>query len=149
MLVSPQAERAKVSILPVDVRGDVMVDADMRAMKQVIVNLLANAVKFTAAGGEIKVCCREEDGTLHVSVRDSGIGIAEELLESVFEAFHQGDAKLARQYGGTGLGLSVCRGLVEMHGGRIWLESTRNIGTTVFFHLPKRNSATTDVEHAA
>ncbi len=149
MLVKPQAERAKVSILPVDVGGDVLVDADMRAIKQVIVNLLANAVKFTPGGGEIKVCCHEEGGAVHVKIRDSGIGIAQELQESVFEAFHQGDAKLARQYGGTGLGLSVCRRLVEMHGGRIWLESTPNLGTTVFFHFPKRNSATTNVEHAA
>ena len=149
MLVSPQAERAKVSILPVDVEGDVTVDADMRAIKQVIVNLLANAVKFTPGGGEIKVSCREEDGAVHVRVQDSGIGIAAELQESVFEAFHQGDAKVARQFGGTGLGLSVCRRLVEMHGGRIWLESKQNTGTTVFFHLPKRHSATNNVEHAA
>ena len=149
MLVNPQAERAKVSILPVDVRGDVTVDADMRAIKQVIVNLLANAVKFTPGGGDIEVRCHEEDGAVHVRVQDSGIGIATELQESVFEAFHQGDAKVARQFGGTGLGLSVCRRLVEMHGGRIWLESKQNIGTTVFFHLPKRNIATDAVEHAA
>ena len=144
-LVRPQAERAKVSILPVDVKGDVTVDADMRAIKQVIVNLLANAVKFTPGGGEIEVRCYEENDIVHVRVRDSGIGIAEDLLESVFEAFHQGDAKLARQYDGTGLGLSVCRRLVEMHGGRIRLESTPNVGTTAFFHLPKRKRATADV----
>ena len=149
MLVNPQAERAKVAILPINVEGDATVDADMRAIKQVIVNLLANAVKFTPAGGEIKVYCHEEDGAVHVRVQDSGIGIAAELQESVFEAFHQGDAKVARQYGGTGLGLSVCRRLVEMHGGRIWLKSTPKIGTTVFFHLPKRNSATANVENAA
>jgi PAS domain S-box-containing protein len=149
MLVHPQAERAKVTILPVDVVGDVTIDGDMRAIKQVIVNLLANAVKFTPAGGEIAVRCAEEGGAVHVRIRDSGIGIAMELLESVFEAFHQGDAKLARQFGGTGLGLSVCRRLVELHGGRIWLESTQNIGTTVFFHLPKRISAAAGVEHAA
>ena len=149
VLVGPQAERAKVSILPIVVGGDVTVDADMRALKQVIVNLLANAVKFTPGGGEIEVCCYEEDGTVYVRVRDSGIGIAEELLESVFEAFHRGDAKLARRYDGTGLGLSVCRRLVEMHGGRIWLESTPNIGTTVLFYLPKRSSATTRAERAA
>ena len=148
MLVSPQAERAKVAILPVDVAGDVTVDADMRAIKQVIVNVLANAVKFTPGGGEIEVRCHEEDGAAHVSIRDSGIGIAEELQESVFEAFHQGDAKVARQYGGTGLGLSVCRRLVEMHGGRIWLKSSRNIGTTVFFYFPKR-SAIVSAERAA
>ena len=149
VLVRPQAERAKVSILPIEVGGDVTVDADMRAIKQVIVNLLANAVKFTPGGGKIEVRCHEEDGAVHVRVRDSGIGIAEELQESVFEAFHRGDAKLARQYDGTGLGLSVCRRFVEMHGGRIWLESVPNTGTTVFFHLPKRNGATAGAECAA
>jgi PAS domain S-box-containing protein len=149
MLVKPQAERAKVSILPTDVVGDVTVSADKRAIKQVIVNLLANAVKFTPSGGEVQVRCYEENDTVHVRVRDSGIGIAEELLETVFEAFHRGDAKLARQYDGTGLGLSVCRRLVEMHGGRIQLESMPNIGTTVFFHLPKRNSVITDAERAS
>jgi len=149
MLVKPQAERAKISILPIDSEGDVMVDADKRAIKQVIVNLLANAVKFTPGGGEIEIRCYEENGTVHVRVRDSGIGIAEELLETVFEAFHRGDAKLARRYDGTGLGLSVCRQLVEMHGGRIWLESAPNAGTTVFFHLPKRSGVTANAERAA
>ena len=149
LLVKPQAERGKVRILPVEMAGDVTVDADMRAVKQVIVNVLANAVKFTPANGEIQVRCAEEDGAVRVSIQDSGIGIAEEHLESVFEAFHQGDAKLARQFVGTGLGLSVCRRLVEMHGGRIWLESTPDIGTTVFFHLPKRGAAAASIEHAA
>jgi PAS domain S-box-containing protein len=149
MLVKLQAERAKVSILPVIVGGDVTVDGDKRAIKQVIVNLLANAVKFTPGGGEIEVRCHEEDGAVHVKVRDSGIGIAEELLETVFEAFHRGDAKLARQYDGAGLGLSVCRRLVEMHGGRIHLESAPNSGTSVFFHLPKHGSVTVNAERAA
>src|SRR5262249_2868588 len=149
LLVKPQAESGEVAILPVDVAGDVTVNADMRAIKQVIVNLLANAVKFTPGGGEIQVRCFEEDGAVHVRIKDSGIGIAAEHLESVFEAFHQGDAKLARQFHGTGLGLSVCRRFVEMHGGRIWLESTPNVGTTVLFHLPKRQSAAAPVEHAA
>lgn len=149
MLVEPQAQRAKVSILPIDVRGDVMVGADKRAIKQVIVNLLANAIKFTPGGGEIEVCCHEDNGTVHVRVRDTGIGIAEAHLESVFEAFHQGDAKLARQFDGTGLGLSVCRRLVEMHGGSIRLESTPNIGTTVLFHIPRHSNATGNAERAA
>ena len=148
LLVKPQAERGKVAILPVEVAGDVTAHADMRAIKQVIVNVLANAVKFTPAGGEIQVRCTADEGAVHVSIKDSGIGIAEEHLESVFEAFHQGDAKLARQHVGTGLGLSVCRRLVEMHGGRIWLESTPKIGTTVFVHLPKRPAAA-NIEHAA
>jgi signal transduction histidine kinase len=133
----------------VEVEGDVTVVADMRAIKQVIVNLLANAVKFTPAGGKIEVRCHEEEDAVHVRVRDSGIGIAEDLQESVFEAFHRGDAKLARQYDGTGLGLSVCRRFVEMHGGRIWLESVPNRGTTVFFRLPKRTGATASAERAA
>jgi signal transduction histidine kinase len=137
-LISPLANRGKVTILPLQVQGDMELEADRRAVKQVMVNLLSNAVKFTPAGGEVEIICAEENGALHVSVRDSGIGIAEDLQERVFEPFHQGDAKVARRYEGTGLGLSVCKGLIEMHGGQIRLESTSGIGTTVSFRISKR-----------
>ena len=87
-------------------------EADLRAIKQVIINLLSNAVKFTAPGGQVEVGIRERDGAIDLRVRDTGIGVASEHLDSVFEPFHQGDAALARRYEGTGLGLSVCRGLL-------------------------------------
>ena len=73
---------------------------------------------------------------MEICVRDTGIGIAEEHRKSVFEPFHQGDAKVARRYEGTGLGLSIVRGIIEMHGGQVWLESQPHVGTEVFFRLP-------------
>ena len=137
-LIEPQARRGRVAILPLNTHGDMDVKADLRAVKQVIVNLLSNAVKFTAPGGEVEIGIAEMDGFIDLRVRDTGIGVAAEHLKSVFEPFHQGDAALARRYEGTGLGLSVCRGLVEMHGGSIALESKPAQGTTAIVRLPKQ-----------
>jgi len=137
MLVRPQAERGQVRLLPLQLEGDPLVEADGRALKQVLVNLLSNAVKFTPKGGEVEVIVRSGNEEMHVCVRDTGIGIAEEHKKNVFEPFHQGDARIARRYEGTGLGLSIVRGIVEMHGGTVWLESQPNIGTEVFIRLPR------------
>ena len=122
-----------------DVRPDVPdgLIGDPTRLRQVIVNLLGNAIKFTEKG-EILLRVAAEDRaadacTLHVSVRDTGIGIAPEKLHSVFEAFTQADNSTTRRYGGTGLGLTICRRLVEMMGGRIWAEGTEGGGTTFHF----------------
>ena len=136
LLVEPQAHRGNVTIKPLAIQGNMVVEADVRAIKQVIVNLLSNAVKFTPPGGEVEISGMRIDDMVHIRVRDSGVGIAAEHLQHVFEPFHQGDAELARRYEGTGLGLSVCRGLLEMHGGSIGLESAPGTGTTASFHLP-------------
>ena len=136
MLVRPQAERGGVKLLPLRLEGDAMVEADGRAIKQVLVNLLSNAVKFTPRGGEVEIISRHLGDVMEICVRDTGIGIADEHKKTVFEPFHQGDAKVARRYEGTGLGLSIVRGIVEMHGGQVWLESQSNVGTKVFIRLP-------------
>lgn len=136
MLVRPQAERGSVTLRPVQLDGDCLVPADRRAVKQVLANLLANAVKFTPAGGEVEISGRTLDGNMIVEVRDTGIGIAQEHQDTIFEPFRQGDAKVARSYEGTGLGLSIVRGLVEMHGGKVWLQSVLGSGTTVTFSIP-------------
>jgi signal transduction histidine kinase len=136
LLVRPQSERGGVRLLPLRLEGDAMVEADCRAIKQVLVNLLSNAVKFTPKGGEVEVISRHLGDAVEISVRDTGIGIADEHKKTVFEPFHQGDARVARRYEGTGLGLSIVRGIVEMHGGRVWLESQPHVGTEVFFRLP-------------
>jgi signal transduction histidine kinase len=136
-LVRPQAERGEVRLLPLRLEGDPMAEADGRALKQVLVNLLSNAVKFTPKGGEVEVIVKSRDEDMQLCVRDTGIGIAEDHKKTVFEPFHQGDARIARRYEGTGLGLSIVRGIVEMHGGTVWLESRLNIGTEVFIRLPR------------
>ena len=96
---------------------------DERKVKQVLVNLLSNAVKFTPEGGQIKVEARLGDGAVNISVTDTGIGIAQEDHEAIFEEFRQVGNNYAQKREGTGLGLSLTRKFVEMHGGKIWVES--------------------------
>ena len=107
---------------------------DEGRLRQILLNLAGNAIKFTERG-EVVVEIRPENGPgeLHFSVRDTGIGIAPEKQQMVFENFSQADSSTTRVYGGTGLGLSISKRLVEMMGGRIWLESEPGRGTTVHF----------------
>ena len=112
-----------------------VVDGDERRIKQVIFNLLSNAVKFTPAGGEIDVSATRENGEVRISVADTGPGIAAEDRERIFEEFQQTEAGIAQREG-TGLGLALSKRLVELHGGRIWLESELGKGSTFSFTLP-------------
>jgi signal transduction histidine kinase len=137
-LVAPQAHRGHVTLVPFASSGSRMIEADSRAVKQVLLNLLANAVKFTPAGGEVDVTMQPDGGDVLITVRDTGIGIAPEHLESVFEAFHQGDPRVSRRFEGTGLGLSITKRLVEQHDGKIWIESELGSGTRVTVRLPRR-----------
>lgn len=112
------------------------VEADPRRLEQVLRNLLDNAVKYSPEGGKITLSATLEGGSVVVSVADQGIGIPPEEQGRVFERFFRaaGAARVSRR--GAGLGLSICRGVVEAHGGRIWLESRVGRGTTVHFSLP-------------
>jgi PAS domain S-box-containing protein len=114
--------------------------ADRDRCLQVFENLIGNAIKFTPRGGRIIVSAFAEDGEVHFSVADSGVGIAPESLPHVFDRFWK--AKNAKREG-AGLGLSICKGIVAAHGGRIWVESARGRGTTVHFTIPVWNA----VEH--
>ena len=118
-----------------------VVDGDERRIKQVIFNLLSNAVKFTPTGGEIDVSAIRVNGEVRVSVADTGPGIAPDDHERVFEEFQQTEAGL-EQREGTGLGLALSKRLVELHGGRIWLESELGRGSTFVFTLPARQAST-------
>ena len=113
------------------------IQADERKVRQVVLNLLSNAIKFTPEGGRIEVGAVAKDGFVEVSVRDTGIGIAPEDQEKVFEEFRQvGTA--AKKVEGTGLGLTLCRKFVELHGGRIWVKSEVGVGSTFTFTIPTR-----------
>jgi signal transduction histidine kinase len=109
---------------------------DERKVKQVLVNLLSNAVKFTPEGGRITVEARLGDSAAIVSVVDTGIGIAKEDQEAIFEEFRQASGNYAHKREGTGLGLTLTRRFVEMHGGKIWVESEVGKGSTFTFTLP-------------
>ena len=112
--------------------------ADQRKLKQVMLNLLSNAVKFTPDGGSITVRAAFADDVLAVSVTDTGIGIAPEDQEAVFQEFRQAGGQHLNKSEGTGLGLSLTRRFVEMHGGHIGLQSAVGAGSTFSFTLPSQ-----------
>ena len=114
----------------------VLVSADDRSIRQIALNLLANAVKFTPKGGDITVDVRALGAMSEFTVTDTGIGIAKEHAETVFELFRQVDSSISRRHEGTGLGLAISKRLVEMHGGTITLESEVAVGTSVRVCLP-------------
>jgi two-component system phosphate regulon sensor histidine kinase PhoR len=107
--------------------------ADPKRITQVLINLIHNSIKFTPSGGKISLEARKQESRIIISVADTGIGIAPEELPRIFERFYKADP--SRSGGGTGLGLSIARHIIEMHGGRIWAESTLGSGSTVFFIL--------------
>lgn len=109
--------------------------ADPRRVRQVLHNLIENAIKYTQ-GGQISVGCEIEKDQVVVSISDQGDGIPSEFTEKIFERFFQMDGKATRRVGGAGLGLSISRGIVEAHGGRIWVESKLGLGSTFRFALP-------------
>jgi signal transduction histidine kinase len=114
------------------------IDADERKFKQILLNLLSNAVKFTPDGGRVEVEAIRDAAGVRVAVRDTGIGIAPEDQEAVFEEFRQVGADYTSKQEGTGLGLALTRRFVELHGGRIWVESAIGKGSTFYFTIPDR-----------
>ncbi len=110
---------------------------DERKIKQILFNLVSNAVKFTAEGGRIAINARQADGAVEISI-DTGIGIAPEEQPKVFEEFRQVGTEYAHKSEGTGLGLTLAKKFVELHGGRIWVESEVGKASTFSFTLPIR-----------
>ncbi len=110
--------------------------ADPRRMEQVLHNLIMNAIKYSSEGSSVAIRVEKRGSLIQVAVKDQGIGIPAEHLDHVFERFYRVEGTLSRQTGGSGLGLSICRGLVEAHGGRIWAESQAGKGSTFVFTIP-------------
>jgi signal transduction histidine kinase len=109
-----------------------MVEADEDMLREVFVNLLDNAIKFTPEGGRVTIEAKREKDDILVAVTDTGVGIPKEAIPRLFERFYKVDYSLP----GSGLGLNICKRVVEMHGGRIWVESELGKGSTFFFTLP-------------
>ena len=125
--------------MQVELRLDPEVDllqGDERRIRQVVFNLLSNAVKFTPQGGRVDVSAVREDGEVLVAVRDTGPGISPDDQARIFEEFQQARDTNGERPEGTGLGLALSRSLVELHGGRIWVESEPGEGSTFTFTLP-------------
>lgn len=112
--------------------------ADSVKVAQVLLNLLSNAVKFSPKGSHITVTCTDDvaKGQTVFAVRDRGIGIPADKIDSLFQSFQQVDGSHTRAHGGTGLGLAICRKLVDLHGGKVWVESTLGEGSTFGFSIP-------------
>ena len=116
--------------------GAVVIHADREKVRVVLDNLISNAVKFTPAGGQVRVALRSRGDEIEMSVADTGVGIQSQELERIFDRFYQAENHMTRRHGGVGLGLSIVRGLVELHGGRVWVESVPGQGSRFVVVLP-------------
>jgi PAS domain S-box-containing protein len=142
---SAEAKKLKIRTL-LDSRVG-LVRGDPNRLQQILWNLLSNAVKFTPSGGHIQVILERVDSHVEVVVEDTGIGIAPEFLPYVFERFRQADSATTRRHGGLGLGLSIVKTLVELHGGSVRVKSAgENQGTSFIFALPVSTVTDRDVE---
>ena len=142
--LAPLAEDKEIKLTAsADAPGALKADGDAVKLSQILINLAGNAIKFTPKQGSIAIRAREVDvdGEAHIefSVRDTGIGIPEDKFDAIFESFRQVDGSHTRAHQGTGLGLTISKQLVELHGGRIWVESEIGKGSTFSFIVPVRS----------
>ncbi len=110
--------------------------ADQDKIRLVLNNLLTNAIKFTGPGGRIMISAEQQNGDVSVHVADTGIGIPRAEVDRIFDRFYQVEPHLTRQYGGLGLGLAIAKGMIDLHGGRIWVESVEGKGSRFSFSVP-------------
>lgn len=137
-LVSPRAEQAKVNLKAEVPKEHFVITGDAKKLKQVMLNLLSNSVKFTPEDGEVRVTAWQNvmDDSISIEVKDSGIGISPKDISRAMSPFGQVDSKLSRKYEGTGLGLPLTKKFVEIMGGTFKIESELNVGTTITITIP-------------
>ncbi|MFB0507200.1 MAG: ATP-binding protein [Thermodesulfobacteriota bacterium] len=128
--IKPIEKRVDIKI---KIPKGIYVQADKDRLHDIYINLLSNAFKFTPKGGEVMVTARRDNDVVLAEVSDTGVGIPEDQCEKVFDEFYQVDR---RRYGGTGLGLTIVKGIIEEHGGRIWVDSEVGKGSTFYFTVP-------------
>jgi len=133
----PRAEAAGINLI-LDIPPNLPpIQATPDLLNQVMDNLLDNAIKFSPEGGEIRIRAWQEGGEIIIAVSDQGVGIPPDKLDRVFERFYQVDGSSTRQFGGMGIGLTLCKRIIEGHGGRIWAESEgEGKGSTFYIALP-------------
>jgi signal transduction histidine kinase len=149
-VLGPRAEEGEVRLLRTATLDGAVVRADLRAVRQVLLNVLSNAVKFTPAGGSVTVSAEiAGTGDLALMVTDTGIGIDKAAMRHLFEPFQQADSSITRRFGGTGLGLSISRRLMALHGGTLELDSAPGKGTTVRIVFPRARVGTVPSAGAA
>ena len=116
--------------------ADVRIMVDQIKLTQIVFNLLSNAIKFTKTGGSVKVSVTRDTDFIEISVEDSGVGIKKEDFAKLFQTFTQLESPYRKEFAGTGLGLALTRQLVELHGGKIWVESEFGVGSRFTFTIP-------------
>ena len=144
--LSLQAEKKDIEINKYVEEDLPPIRGDKDKLTDVMINLIDNAIKFTPQGGRIDVGAEVDDGSLHIYVRDTGIGIPEDKISNLFQRFYQVDASVKRRYGGTGLGLYICKKIIEDHEGNIWVKSQEGEGSTFHILLPLKNDDSSDSE---
>jgi len=135
----PLAEDNKIELKCILFRNLPQIEGDKARVAQVLVNLISNALKFTPSGGVITIStslCGQDNNFAQISVQDTGVGIDRKDFDKLFQKFKQLDSSFSRKAGGTGLGLAISKQIVELHGGRIWVESELDKGSTFHFTLP-------------
>jgi two-component system phosphate regulon sensor histidine kinase PhoR len=136
-IMSEMAQKKSIR-LTLDIPDEIPdVPADEPLLEQALLNLADNAIKYTKEGGAVTIKAQLRENEVEVFVADTGIGIASEHLPRIFERFYRVDKGRSREMGGTGLGLSIVKNIVEKHGGKIWVESELNEGSTFYFTLHK------------
>jgi len=115
-----------------------VVRGDKEKLRAVIDNLVSNAIKFTPDGGRVLIGLKEGKRSMHFSVKDSGVGIPEEHQGRIFDKFYQVDTSTSREFSGMGLGLAICKEIIDLHGGRIWVKSKPGEGSEFHFNIPSR-----------
>jgi signal transduction histidine kinase len=136
-VMSPQAQADQVELTN-GIKNDLYATYDDDRIRQILTNLMKNSLKAVIPKtGKIEILAEDTPGEVRVSVKDNGKGIPKDKQKDLFKKFYQVDTSLTREKGGSGLGLSICKGIVETHGGKIWLESESGKGTVVTFTIPK------------
>jgi len=138
MMLREKALKSGIELqMQLALQADVNIVADQRKLKQILFNLISNAVKFTSTGGSIDVSAVRDGEFIEVTVADTGLGIKEEDIPKLFHPFTQLESVYRKQYEGTGLGLALTRQMVELHGGRVWVTSEFGKGSRFSFTIPR------------
>ncbi|NJR46211.1 MAG: response regulator [Hyellaceae cyanobacterium CSU_1_1] len=143
-IMQAMAEKAQVQLI-LEEPCDISLHLDSDRMLQTLTNLLSNAIKFTELGGRVSLKAIVQQDFCQIIIRDTGRGIPEDKLESIFERFQQVDASDSRTKGGTGLGLAICRHIIEEHKGKIWVESVLGKGSSFYINLPIENTSSSNL----
>jgi two-component system cell cycle sensor histidine kinase PleC len=147
-LVGPRAAEGKIAILR-EVEAMPPFKADKRALKQVFINIMSNAIKFTPEGGTVKISARTEHDRVRLQISDTGIGIPQGDIEKLGRPFEQVENQFTKSRGGSGLGLAISKSLIDLHGGRLVITSREGRGTTVTIELPLQSAMESTAERAA